>query len=73
MTAFRGAEAKAVRQMVIVDMLKQLREYKNNRAVWVSDDEKWSCSKCGYVRAEGEKPTARYCEHCGAEMGEENE
>ena len=45
-------------------------------AVWVS----WKCSNCGYVRkkgwehtSDGNKPDARFCEICNADMrGEEN-
>ena len=52
-------------------------------ASWVQDDEniggdiwrKWRCDECGYVRKkgwayepEGRKPTARFCENCGADM-----
>ena len=39
----------------------------------------WRCSNCGYVRSrgysyDGEKPSAKFCENCGADMrGETDE
>lgn len=66
---FRKSVLKIINALPTVDAV----EVRHGKWCHLGGDE-WCCSECGYViTTEGswEKPTAKYCEECGAKMDKE--
>lgn len=60
----------AALKLVEIEPVADVQEVKHARWVHLGGDE-WCCSCCGFGKhTEGywEKPTAKYCEKCGAEI-----
>lgn len=67
--------AADVRENVRVEW-ENICDYDNVRGI---NYNRWMCSNCGYVRkrgwehtSDGNKPRAKFCENCGADMRKEN-